>query len=1203
MKNNKKNSTTTGILSKINNFKIIPNKLYTKNFSKNIITPRQPNNFPKPVNTNTNIKIRVNILSNNEENIDINYNSNRKRKSKLSKSKGKKINNSGIKGDLSFKNILTVNRSYNTIVKKNNIKKNNKNYNSLVNSLFISHNENKNYMPKTNLKNKINKENNSTNRNRNKKKEILGRKTVGYMKSFKDESHYKINTAGTDGKRIIKRIKSNNNIKINLSNNFKNLMIDNINSMNNKENKNIYTHTNLNNIINNINYENKIEKKENEINFNQKENKISENFSKNKTNKNIEIIRNRFKDKNNKINKNINRNESEDIKKKNSNSISNKKILTKTLTKNNFENENNKSSFNKSKINMGRPSVNELFFSNSINISKSNQILSPLKTKQNISKKKISINLLGSYNLKRTNTLNFKNNNIVNSNNSKKTSALFNNKKNLLNNHYKKNKKLISNNNETNNTTGTIGTTYINKEDQNNSKILDNKKSKNQSNQFLKFNQISNLADSIETKNINNTSNNNIDDNKITIKRNLKNNNITENNLHENIKIQNINNNEITDINNKDTNDNNKQLLKKEDNYFNLLDITPNTPSTANSKIQGMYKKNKSVCHMEKVKKIEDNGELIECPLSRKSQNHPKLKDKIIIKFEDLLTFESKLNDIISELLNKESLNKHGASNECAEFMAFYFHSSLCGIFINYFNPNNKIIIHSGNNLLLLSIIITYHLSINSKMLPNLLDDIKYIFSLLKINYLLLLKKIEIYYNDEFPTKYTDFLNQKLGQIKITNCSSEIDIISKINKNCCNISERMILILNYYQRNNDKYYNELNGIFKNISTVSEKNINDYFYNYLYVNPFNLERDKINNVNKINNNYNNICIDTSKNISRICSSISSSSNVSLKGYDDYDSDNFLNDNLSYKTEKSEDLERELLSVKSYNSINYCGKLNPNKNGSTINCDNNFYYNIENNIYENDEDGTNAYEVMQMIKDYEISKVEAPFIVFPPKKKYTLVLDLDETLIHLRQKKDVINLKNDVNIKINNISDNFYENYDKDRNKYLLQFRVGLFSFLTILKPFYEIISFTSATKEYANVIINEIEKKRKFFDYNFYREHTVIYKDTFVKDISRIGRDIKKIIIIDNNEFNFVLNKENGIKIAPYYGDEENKNNVNNSTNSENIDRLNNGIKKRSDNVLLELKKILVMIYKDNYDDLREALKDYEDLIKTKVSLI
>ena len=207
-----------------------------------------------------------------------------------------------------------------------------------------------------------------------------------------------------------------------------------------------------------------------------------------------------------------------------------------------------------------------------------------------------------------------------------------------------------------------------------------------------------------------------------------------------------------------------------------------------------------------------------------------------------------------------------------------------------------------------------------------------------------------------------------------------------------------------------------------------------------------------------------------------------------------------------------------------------------------------------------------------------------------------------MIHLRQKKEVVNIKNDINIQINNTSDNFYSVYDKDKNKYLLQFRVGLFSFLTILKPFYEIISFTSATREYADVIINEIEKNRTFFDHKLYREHTVIYKDSFVKDISRIGRDIKKIIIIDNNEGNFILNKENGIKIAPFYGDEENNNNVNNSINSENNSRLSYRKKKRSDNVLLELKNILVMIYKDDYDDLREALKDYDDLIKSKVSM-
>ena len=29
---------------------------------------------------------------------------------------------------------------------------------------------------------------------------------------------------------------------------------------------------------------------------------------------------------------------------------------------------------------------------------------------------------------------------------------------------------------------------------------------------------------------------------------------------------------------------------------------------------------------------------------------------------------------------------------------------------------------------------------------------------------------------------------------------------------------------------------------------------------------------------------------------------------------------------------------------------------------------------------------------MIKNYKINKVDAPFLVFPPKKKYILVLDL-------------------------------------------------------------------------------------------------------------------------------------------------------------------------------------------------------------------
>ena len=1197
MKNTKNITNKIGVVSKINILKINSNKLNGKKNTKNSITPRQTNILKNGIKTNSNNKIKVNIISNNEENIDKNnYISHQNQNNRITNKSIDKIKKeNGIKKTNSIKKVLTVNKSYHTIAKNKNKKNEKNNYNSLINSLFTSQNENKGYMTTTSTNNNINGDINSSKREkRSKSKTIQKRKTIDNLKVFSDDNNNNNKNNGgvktTTTKKSIKKTKSNTNIKINLNNNFNNII-----------NKN-------NNINNNKNEKNNADKSGNNL-------KIRKNSEKNL----IQI--------NKKTTINNIRNDSMDIKKKKRTSKSSKKLTIKSIQKKNNiieDNANNKSTCtinnSKTKINMGKSSANELLY-NSINNNKSIQILSPIKPKpkKNINNNKNSINLLGSFNTKKKNLLNLKNNNINNNtkNLKKKNSTIFQNKKPKINNQNKKNKKIINNNNnETNNTTGTIGTLLMNKEESNLSKVQEKKTIINKSFKNLKINTVSNITDSIESKsninisnyiNNNNNNNNSNNNNKTKIKHNKKLN--SKNNL--NMKIHIENNEEKENINDMDNMDNNEPLSKNTDNYYKLLDISPESPSSRSKKIYGMNKKNKSVSniHIAKKEVKEENEEneegLKKCPLSKKSLNRPKINDKIIIKFEELLEFETKLDNIINALSNKDNINEGGASNECAEFMSFYFHSSLYGIFTNFFNPKNKIIIHSGNNLLLLSIIITYHLSINPKMLTNLIDDMKYIFSLLKINYLLLIKKIEMYYDEEFPIKYVDILNQKLGQVKTTNCSNEIDIISKINKNCCNLSERMKLILNHYQRNNDKSYNEFNGIFKNISTVSEKNINNYFYNYLYINPFEYENNKINNINKINNNYNNIGNISSKNFSRMDSSISSISNTSIKGYDDNDndSDNFYNDNMSYKTEKSSDFEREIKSVKSYKSSNYYGKLKSSNNiGSTINCDNNFYYNIENNIYENDEDGTNAYEIMQMLKDYEINKVDAPFLVTPSKKKYTLVLDLDETLIHLRQKKDIINIKNDVNIKINNTSDYFYDNYDKDKNKYLLQFRVGLFSFLTILKPFYEIISFTSATREYADVIINEIEKNRKFFDHKFYREHTVIYKDTFVKDISRIGRDIKKIIIIDNNERNFVLNKENGIKIAPYYGDEDNNNAVNNSINSENNGRLSYRGKKGNDNILLELKKILVMIYKDNYDDLREALKDYEDLIKTKVSM-
>jgi Dullard-like phosphatase family protein len=172
-------------------------------------------------------------------------------------------------------------------------------------------------------------------------------------------------------------------------------------------------------------------------------------------------------------------------------------------------------------------------------------------------------------------------------------------------------------------------------------------------------------------------------------------------------------------------------------------------------------------------------------------------------------------------------------------------------------------------------------------------------------------------------------------------------------------------------------------------------------------------------------------------------------------------------------------------------------------------------------------------------------------------------LDETLVHVGR----INQQN-----INNYNYNINE-------QIVINLRPGLFSFLNSIKPYYEIISFSTASKIYADNIVKKIETNRKYFDYNLYRDHTTLYGKEYVKDISKIGRNIKEIIIVDNLEKNFKLNPDNGIKIAPYFGE------IN-----------------ADDTKLFELQKLLILFFKLKYDDLRMAIKEYKQYIKNKISI-
>lgn len=128
----------------------------------------------------------------------------------------------------------------------------------------------------------------------------------------------------------------------------------------------------------------------------------------------------------------------------------------------------------------------------------------------------------------------------------------------------------------------------------------------------------------------------------------------------------------------------------------------------------------------------------------------------------------------------------------------------------------------------------------------------------------------------------------------------------------------------------------------------------------------------------------------------------------------------------------------------------------------------------------------------------------------------------------------------------------------------------------MEKYYEIVIFTAAIQEYADWAIGQITK-HKAIKYRLYRQHTIPWGSVYIKDLSRLGRDLKKVIIVDNVPENFQLQQENGIFITSWFDDV-------------------------TDTALSELSIILSDIGKQKAYDLREALREYRSMLNKSESV-
>lgn len=92
-------------------------------------------------------------------------------------------------------------------------------------------------------------------------------------------------------------------------------------------------------------------------------------------------------------------------------------------------------------------------------------------------------------------------------------------------------------------------------------------------------------------------------------------------------------------------------------------------------------------------------------------------------------------------------------------------------------------------------------------------------------------------------------------------------------------------------------------------------------------------------------------------------------------------------------------------------------------------------------------------------------------------------------------------------------------------------------MTEISKYFEIVVFTAGVQTYADWVLDELDKDR-LVSARFYRQHSMQAGTFFIKDLSKIGRDLEKMIIVDNVAENFQFQPENGILIKSWFDDLE-----------------------------------------------------------------
>lgn len=150
-----------------------------------------------------------------------------------------------------------------------------------------------------------------------------------------------------------------------------------------------------------------------------------------------------------------------------------------------------------------------------------------------------------------------------------------------------------------------------------------------------------------------------------------------------------------------------------------------------------------------------------------------------------------------------------------------------------------------------------------------------------------------------------------------------------------------------------------------------------------------------------------------------------------------------------------------------------------------------------------------------------------------KRKTLVLDLDETLIHSHHNGGTLRKMEPSSVPPDFV---LHVTIDDSQIEFYVYKRPYLDYFLSVISKWYDLVVFTASLEIYGTLVAEKLDNNRDILRRRYFRQHCTLDYGSYTKDLSAVCPDLSSIFILDNSPGAYKGYPHNAIPIKSWFND-------------------------------------------------------------------